>query len=162
MNKNLLVALCFLTLLASGCGKEQTASPPASDDKVAKKDDSAAPAKNDKDEKANVAAVEVEKGIALPAGFPPDIPVMPGAVVKTATPTNEGLSVQFTVASSLADSTKFYENKLREMGWGFDATMNVDTSKFLVKKGKGGFTVEVLNKEGGGSVVQVFVPKEKS
>ena len=161
MNKNHLIALCCLALLASGCSKEQPTPPPASDVSVTKKDDAAAPAKSDKDEKASVAAVESEKALVLPAGFPPDIPVMPGSTVKTATPTKDGLTVQFTVASSVADATKFYEKRLRESGWGFDVSMGVDTSKFLVKTGKGDFTVEVL-KDGDGSTVQVLVPKGKS
>ena len=162
MKKISLIALCVFALLALGCGKEQTISTQSGDVKVTKKGDSITFETKEKGEKVNVAVAGGDKGVALPEKFPSDVPVMPGAIVKVAMTTGDGMSVQFSVKASQADAVKFYEENLKAKGWAIEATMNMGASSMLsAKKGKRECVLNVVT-EGGGSIVQVMVPSEKS
>jgi hypothetical protein len=159
--KNSLIALCVFALLALGCGKETTVSTPAGDVKVTKKGDSITLETTDKGEKVNIAVAGDGQSVALPDKFPSDVPVMPGAIVKMAMSTDEGMSVQFSVKASQADAVKYYEENLKAKGWAIEATMNTGASSMMsAKKGRRECVLTVVT-EGGGSVVQVMVPSEK-
>lgn len=157
-----LTALCAFALLASGCGKETTVSTPTGDAKVTQKGNvTNIEMKSSKGEKVNIAASD--KGVALPEGFPNDIPVMPGAVVKMALTTGGNLSVHFSVKSTPADAMKFYEENLKAKGWKIDATMNMgEASMVSAEKDKRKCVLNIAKEDGGGAIVQVMVPSGKS
>ena len=161
MKKTGLTALCVFVLLAFGCGKETTVSTPAGPATVTQRGDATTiEMKSGKGEKVNITASD--KGVALPENFPGDIPLMPGAVVKMAMSTGDALSVQFSVKASQADAVKFYEENLKAKGWAIEGTMNMGASSMLsAKKGKRECVLTVAT-DGGGSLVQVMVPSEKS
>jgi hypothetical protein len=113
-----------------------------------------------KDAKVKISASD--KGVALPANFPADVPIMPGATVKMAMSTGDALSVTLGVAASQADALKYYEDNLKAKGWEIAATMNMgDTAMISAKKGKRECVMNV-GKDGSGSVVQLVAPLEKS
>lgn len=160
--KKSLIALCVFAVLAAGCGKEQTTSTSVGDVKVTKKGDNITFEMKGKDEKTNVSIAGSDKGVALPEKFPSDVPVMPGAIVKVAMTTGEGISVQFSVKANQADAVKFYEENLKAKGWTIEATMNsAGSSMMSAKKGNRECVLNVVT-ESGGSLVQVMVPSEKS
>jgi hypothetical protein len=161
MKKISLTALCVFALLALGCGKEPTVSTPAGDVKVTTKGDATTFEMKSKDDKVNVTIAGSDKGVALPDKFPSDIPVMPGAIVKVAMVTGEGMSVQFGVKSSQADAVKFYEENFKAKGWTIEATMNTGASSMMsAKKDKRECVLNIVP-EGAGSIVQVLVSSEK-
>jgi hypothetical protein len=160
--KKSLTVLCVFALLALGCGEKTTVSTPTGDVKVTKKGDAITFEVKGKDEKTNVAIAGSDTGVALPEKFPSDVPVMPGAIVKVAMTTGEGMSVQFSVKASQPDAVKFYEENLKAKGWTIEATMNsAGSSMMSAKKGKRECVLNVVT-ESGGSIVQVMVPSEKS
>jgi hypothetical protein len=161
MKKISLAALCAFALLASGCGKEEKVSAPATDIRVTKKGDAVTFEMKGKDEKTNVTIAGSDKGVPLPDKFPTDVPVMPGAIVKVAMATGEGMSVQFSVKASQADAVKYYEENLKTKGWTIEATMNSAASSMIsAKKGKRECVLNIIT-DAGGSIVQVLVPSEK-
>lgn len=161
MKRISLIALCAFVLLAFGCGKETTVSTPTGQATVTQKGDKTTiEMKSGTGEKVNISASD--KGVALPADFPGDIPVMPGAVVKMAMTTGGNLSVHFSVKASPADAMKFYEENLKAKGWKIDATMNMgDASMVSAEKEKRKCVLNIAKDDGGGSMVQVMVPGGK-
>jgi hypothetical protein len=156
--------LCGAIALAllGGCGKkEQSIATP--DGKVTVTQQGGGTTvemRSDKGDKMKVTASD--KGVALPANFPADVPIMPGATVKMAMTSGEALSVTFSVAASQADALKYYEDNLKAKGWEIAATMNMGESAMLsAKKGKRECVMNV-GKDGGGSMVQLVAPLEKS
>ncbi len=162
MKKNSLTVLCVFALLVLGCGEKTTVSTPSGEIKMTQKGDAITFEMKDQGEKMKVAISGSDKGVALPDKFPSDFPVMPGAIVKVAIATGEGMSVQFSVKASQADAVKFYEENLKAKGWKIEASMNTGASSMLsAKKGNRECVLNVVT-EGGGSIVQVMVPSEKS
>ncbi len=156
--------LCSAIALAllGGCGKkEQSVATP--DGKVTVTQQGGGTTvemRSDKGDKMKVTASD--KGVALPANFPADVPIMPGATVKMAMTSGDALSVTFSVAASQADALKYYEDNLKAKGWEIAATMNMGESAMLsAKKGKRECVMNV-GKEGSGSMVQLVAPLEKS
>lgn len=163
MKKNSLTALCVFSLFVSGCGEKTTVSTPTGDIKMSQKGDSITFEMKDKGEKTNVAISGSDKGVALPEKFPSDFPVMPGAIVKVAMTTGEGMSVQFSVKASQADAVKYYEENLKTKGWNIEASMNTGASSMMsAKKGNRECVLNVVTEKSGGSIVQVMVASEKS
>lgn len=150
-----------LALLA-GCGKkEQNVAVPGGKVTVTQQGGGTTmEMRSDKGDKVKVTASD--KGVALPANFPADVPIMPGATVKMAMTSGEALSVTFSVAASQADALKYYEDNLKAKGWEIAATMNMGESAMLsAKKGKRECVMNA-SKDGSGSMVQLVAPLEKS
>jgi hypothetical protein len=157
----ILCSAIALTLLG-GCGKkEQNVAVPGGTVKVTQQGGGTTmEMSSDKGDKVKVTASD--KGVALPANFPADVPIMPGATVKMAMTSGDALSVTFSVAASQADALKYYEDNLKAKGWEIAATMNMGESAMLsAKKGKRECIMNV-GKDGGGSMVQLVAPLEKS
>ena len=144
--------------LAGGCGKkEQNISVPGGGSaKVTQSGSSTTVEVSSQGEKLKVTASD--KGVALPDKFPADVPIMPGATIKMAASSGEGLSVSFSVAASQADALKYYQDNLKAQGWEIEATMTMgDAAMLSAKKGKRECAVNVA-KEGSGSMVQLMAP----
>jgi hypothetical protein len=156
-----LCAAVVLALLA-GCGKkEQNVAVPGGNVTVKQQaGGTTMEMTSDKGDKVKISASD--KGVALPANFPADVPIMPGATVKMAMTSGDALSVTFSVAASQADALKYYEDNLKAKGWEIAATMNMgDTAMLSAKKGKRECIMNV-GKDAGGSMVQLVAPLEKS
>jgi len=156
--------LCSAIVLAllGGCGKkEQNVAVPGGNVKVTQQGGGTTmEMSSSKGEKMKITASD--KGVALPANFPADVPIMPGATVKMAMSSGDALSVTFSVAASQADALKYYEDNLKAKGWEIAATMNMGESAMLsAKKGKRECVMNV-GKDGSGSMVQLVAPLEKS
>jgi hypothetical protein len=147
--------------LAGGCGKkEQNIATPGGNVKVTQQGSGTTIEMTGKDEKVKITASD--KGVALPANFPADVPIMPGATVKMAMSSGDALSVAFSIPGSQADALKYYEDNFKAKGWEIAATMNMgDTAMISAKKGKRECVMNV-GKEGSGSIVQLIAPLEKS
>jgi hypothetical protein len=156
--------LCGAIVLAllAGCGKkEQNVAVPGGNVTVTQQGGGTTmEMRSDKGDKVKVTASD--KGVALPANFPADVPIMPGATVKMAMSSGDALSVAFSVAASQADALKYYEDNLKAKGWTIETTMNMnDTAMLSAKKGKRECVMNA-SKDGSGSMVQLVAPLEKS
>ena len=125
--------LCSAIALAllGGCGKkEQNVAVPGGNVTITQQaGGTTMEMRSDKGEKVKVTASD--KGVALPANFPADVPIMPGATVKMAMTSGDALSVTFSVAASQADALKYYEDNLKSKGWEIAATMNMGEAAML-------------------------------
>jgi hypothetical protein len=156
---SVLLACCASLALASGCGKkEKSVSTPDGKVTVTQQGSGATMEVTTKDGKATVTANE--KGVALPANFPNDVPIMGGATVTMAMESGGNLSVHLRTTAPVAEAATFYENGLRAQGWEIEATMKMgDSTMVAAKKGKRDCAVTVA-KDSGGSIVQLTVPRE--
>ena len=162
MKKISLTALCVFSLFVIACGEKTTVSTPTGDIKMTQKGDAVTFEMKDKGEKTNLAISGSEKGVALPEKFPSDFPVMPGAIVKVAMTTGDGMSVQFSVKASQADAVKDYEENLKAKGWNIEASMHMGESSMMsAKKGNRECVLNLVTDKGG-SIVQVMLASEKS
>ncbi|MSU47146.1 MAG: hypothetical protein EXS42_08520 [Lacunisphaera sp.] len=58
-----------------------------------------------------------EKGVALPPGFPKDVPLFKDALVIAAATIGSTFQVQTTFKAPMAEAIKFYAEKLKSEGW---------------------------------------------
>lgn len=152
----LLGGVIALALLV-GCGKkEQNIAVPGGKATVTQQGSSTTVEVSSQGEKIKVTASD--KGVALPDKFPADVPIMPGAIVKMAASSGDGLSVTLSVAASPADALKYYQDNLKAKGWEIEATMAMGEATMLsAKKDKRECVVNIA-KDGSGSAVQLMAP----
>jgi hypothetical protein len=143
--------------LLGGCGKkEQNIAVPGGSAKVTQQGSSTTVEVSSQGEKVKVTASD--KGVALPDKFPADVPIMPGATIKMAASSGDGLTVNFSVAASQADALKYYQDNLKAKGWEIEATMMMgDAAMLSAKKDRRECVVNVA-RDGSGSVVQLMAP----
>jgi hypothetical protein len=160
MKRNQIAAICVLAVLAAGCGKEeQTISTPSGDVKVSKQG-ATTTVEVKGGEKMKITAGD--KGVALPATFPADVPMMPGAALKAVMTSGENLIVHYSIGASQAEAMKYYEENLKARGWKIEGTMNMGESAMVqAKKDKRDCIVTVV-KESTGTSVQLALPNGKS
>ena len=65
----------------------------------------------------NAATSATVESRALPADFPKDIPLYPGATVNGAASGTRGLGASFSTADAPDSVAEFYESELKEQGW---------------------------------------------
>jgi hypothetical protein len=160
MKKPIVVALTVLAALSFGCGKsEKTYTTPGGEVKVKQKSGEVTYEATGKDgEKLTVAAGD--KGIALPADFPKDVPIIKGATVKVSMTQGKQLVVHLHVSVPVADAAKFYNDELKAQGWAIESTMNAgDMSMVHAKKGNRQCSVAAA-KESDGTLVQLAISQE--
>ena len=103
MRKTVTAACCACLVLAYGCGKdEKTVSTPQGDAKITTKGDVSTVELAGKDVK--VTAASGDGGVALPANFPKDVPIIKGGVVKMAMVAGENLSVHLSAPMSMTEA----------------------------------------------------------
>jgi len=153
-----LAAACAWLVLAFGCGKEEkTVSTPRGDVTVTTRGDVTTVEVTGKDGKFT--ASSAEGGVALPADFPKDVPIIKGGVVKMAMVAGPNLSVHVEAPASVAEAGKYYEDSLKAQGWKIEAAMNMGDSMMIsARKGKRECAVTIA-KEGKGSALQLMVPR---
>jgi hypothetical protein len=124
----LIAAACCVLLLMAGCGQpEQDA-----DARARQMEQMAAERGIDIDVSIDTASGEeqvvidrsvggmqatVGKNLDLPAGFPDDVPVMPGVAIHAANETPVGFMVQGSTDQSAAQIAAFYAAELPKLGW---------------------------------------------
>ncbi len=161
MMQNLVViALSLLVILLSGCGKsEKTYTTPGGEVKVQQKGGEVTYQATGKDgEKMTVSASD--KGIALPADFPKDVPILKGATVRVSMTQGKQQIVHLYVSGSVAEAAKFYNDELKSQDWAIESTMNAgDVSMVNAKKGNRQCNVTAA-KESNGTLVQLAISQE--
>ena len=162
MKKPVVIGLTVLVAFSFGCDRsEKTYKTAEGEVKVKQKSGEVTYEASGKDkEKLTVAAGN--KGIALPADFPKDVPILNGGTVKVAMTQGKKMVVHLYVAAPVADAAKFYDDELKGRGWVIESTMNAgDVSMVSAKKGNRRCSVTAA-KESDGTLVQLALSQEGS
>lgn len=160
MYKKLAIALATVAAITFGCGKSDTYKVKDSEVTVNKKDGQVTFESASKDGKVTVTAGK--EGVALPDGFPKDVPIYKGAVVQVASTQGKMMLVHLSVSAPVADALKYYQDQLKEQGWEISSTMNMGEGSMLAaKKGERQCTALVM-KQDKGTMVQLSVTQEGS
>ena len=69
-----------------------------------------------------------EGGLALPEGFPKDVPIYPGSTVSVSAAVQDGMHVSLKTADASTKVAAFYKEKLKADGWQIESTMNTEES----------------------------------
>jgi len=73
-----------------------------------------------------------EGGVALPDGFPKDVPLYPGATPTVTNSNAEVTTVMLTTADAAAKVSAFYKEKLAAAGWTTKNTLDMPTGSMIV------------------------------
>jgi len=161
MKKQWIIGLAALVGLSLGCGKsEKTYNTPEGQVKVKEKSGEVTYEATTKEGKFTLAAGD--KGVALPANFPADVPILKGATVKAAMTQGGQMVIHLHAAGSIADATTFYNDALKSQGWEIETTMNMGGTAMVSAKKSGRQCNVVASKDGDGTLVQVMVSQEGS
>jgi hypothetical protein len=111
--------------------------------------------KADVDIKNGTTRVQTKDGVVtvgeqqLPADWPKDVPVYPGAKVQVSGTSNtNGAASMFTIPGGKADVVSFYKQKLVEEGWVIDVAADMGASS-IVSASKDQRTIAVQIAESG-------------
>lgn len=133
----LFVTTLAMLALASGCGR-----------------DKAQVAVNTKDAKITVAGGNAS--VALPDNFPKDVPIMPGASVKSVIKTQDVTSVTATVSASPQEAAKYYQDSLTSQGWKVENTLAVNNVTMMtVAKDKREVTLQIGTSDGKTAAIMI-------
>ncbi|MBI3565375.1 MAG: hypothetical protein HY079_09285 [Elusimicrobia bacterium] len=137
-------ALAAAALAASACGKKsETVTMKTSDGKVA--------------------VTASDSGVALPAEFPKDVPVMKGAVVKAVMGSAEqgNLIVMASSPAPFAEVVAYYEAGLKEQGWTKSSSTNTGEGAIMTLKKDGRDLMLTIAKDGKDTSIQLALPTRK-
>src|SRR5262249_27689823 len=101
-------------------------------------------------------------GVALPDGFPKDVPIYKGATVQVASKQDRMMLVILNVDASAADALKYYQDQLKEQGWEINTTMNMGEGTMLVAKKGERQCSALVRKQDKGTMVQLSAAAEGS
>jgi len=151
----LAIAICF------GCKKSTTVTGPSGERAtVTNKGDNAEVTIEDRDGK-KVTIKGGARGVALPEGFPKDVPIYPGATVASSVAQEKQFHITLKAGDDVAQVADHYAAKLKENGWKIEATVNVaDAKMFSAKKDKRAVSV-IVSPEGGKAIVAITVVENK-
>lgn len=138
------IALAAAVLAAAGCGKKsETVTMKTSDGKV------------------NIAVNE--SGVALPADFPKDVPVMKDAVVKAVMGAGEqgNLIVMLSASAPFADVVSYYQQSLKAQGWTTESSTNTGEGAMSTHKKAGRDLMLTVAKDGKDTNIQIALPNHK-
>lgn len=92
--------------------------------------------------------------VALPEGFPQDVPIYPAAKVTTSGKTPETMSVVLATTDPAKKVLDFYNEKLKANTWNIQATVNTEEGGMVTAaKGKSTCSVHVGRGDGQTTVV---------
>ena len=147
-------------LAVGGCGRSKTYNGP-NGEKVTVDKDNGSVEINATDKEGGNVKFSAGKGVSLPADFPKDAPVYPGAKAIMNTNNKEGMSVMLETSDAPDKVAAFYEKNLKEQGWTTEASVKTEQSTTITnKKEKRTLAVNIL----GGSdktMIQLMVRQEK-
>ena len=145
MNRPSIVLLLSASCLWIGCGRKSTTvtGPDGSKATVTQKGDGTEiTITGDKGKTVRVAGSE--SGVALPEGFPKDVPVYAGAKVTTSMKSEDITTVVLTTTDPAKKVMDFYGEKLKANGWDIKTTMNTEEGGMVMAtKGKSTCTVYI-------------------
>jgi len=101
---------------------------------------------------------------SLPADFPADVPIHPGATsIESSSVPEEGVLVSFRSQEAAQAVFDFYKTKLAEQGWTVEGEMSSsDQHMLLAGKGARKTSVLVADGEGGGTEVTLTLTEDRS
>lgn len=159
MPTKLLILLSALLLVTAGCGKKTSRKTSVGGLTVDQKGDVTSMEFKGKDGEPGMKATASEKGVALPDGFPKDVPLFKDALVTMANTMGEMLQLKTTFKAPLEEGMKFYEEKLKSEGWEVSAMKMEGANMVTGKKGKRQCTV-MFSTEDKMTVAVIMVPVE--
>lgn len=156
----LLAACCAGLFLASGCGQDEKAvSTPQGELRITGKGDVSTMELAGKDIK--VTSTSGEGSVALPPDFPADMPVIKGGKIRMAAVMGPNISVHLIAPVTVGEAGKYYEDSLKAKGWKIEAAISMGDSMMIsASKGKRKCAVTIGREEGGGSLLQLVVPRD--
>lgn len=134
------LSLCSLALLLAGCG----GGTPAKDVQI----------NPNGTVKVTTSEGTAQTGGSVPADWPSDAPVYPGATVAFSASTNPatgtaGFGLMLTTDASADDVAAFYKKELTVQGWTIDADMNAGvTTVISAKKDARAIGISITGSEG--------------
>jgi hypothetical protein len=147
--KRLAAILMLLVFCAVGCGRKTTTSTAPDGSKATvtpKADGSEVTVTGPKGETVRVATGK--SNVALPEGFPKDVPIYSPANVTTSAKVQNTMSVVLATADEGAKVLGFYSEQLKAGGWQMGGTMNSDQGGMLsATKGESTCTIYVGHDE---------------
>jgi hypothetical protein len=147
--------LAALLVLGAGCGRKATYEGKDGKVTIDKKSGEASYEVTTKEGKMKMSTSEA--GVALPDGFPKDVPIYKGAKVQMALNQGKQIMVQLMVSASQQDAGKYYQDEMKSQGWTNESAMNMPEMTMLqFKKEKRTCGVHVM-KQDKGSMVQIVV-----
>lgn len=139
----LVLALPLATVMA--CGSEETIETEQGTVTVDRDDDTMSFSVDGKDK----LQVKAGEDIALPDGFPEDVPVYPKSTLVTSMATPDGVMVSSRSSADAGDVLAFYKKELGSKGWTVEAEMNMGPQRMLsFSKGDRQATVTISSDEG--------------
>ena len=125
-------ALIALVALSFGCGKSET-SRDATSRSTAKPGTRA----------------YADTSIALPDGFPKDVPIMKNATLKASLGGGDRMVVQLNTISSIREVTDFYNAELKKEGWTVESAPGTGDVVISAKKGRTQCSVTITSDKKG-------------
>jgi hypothetical protein len=159
MFKKLTITLALVAAVAFGCGKKSTYQTKDGEVTVDKKNGQVTFESKSKD--GNVTVSANKAGVALPDGFPKDLPIYRGAVVQVASTQGQTMMVHLNVSDSVAEVLKYYQDQLKEQGWEIESSMNMGEGSMIAAKKADRKCTAMVMKQDKGSMVQLTVTQEK-
>ena len=101
-----------------------------------------------------------EGGLAVPDGFPKDVPVYPGSTVTMSMAAKDGMHVALKTADPSGKVVAFYNEKLKASGWEIEATMNTGESSMVSGKKDKRSVVAVTGRDSDGTTITLTVQPE--
>ena len=152
--------LAAATVIVCGCNKSPTYE--TKDGEVTVDKSSGQVTFEGKTKDGNVKVTASETGVALPEGFPKDVPIYTGAKVQMASTQGKTMMVHLNLSAPVAEALKYYQDHLKEQGWEIESTMNMgEGSMVAAKKGDRKCSAVIL-KQDKGAMVQLAVTQEES
>ena len=159
MCKKVAIRLTVVALVVCGCGKSSSYKTKDGEVTVDKKSGEVTFESKTKDGNVKISASET--GVALPEGFPKDVPVYKDATVQMASTQGKTMMVHLSVSAPVAEALKYYQDQLKDQSWEINSTMNMgEGSMITAKKGDRQCSAVIL-KQDKGTMVQLSVTQEK-
>lgn len=157
MPTKLLISLAALLLVTAGCGKKTSQKTSVGGVTMEQKGDVATVEYKGKAGEPGMKVTASEKGVALPATFPKDIPLFKDSVVDVASTMADTMTVHTTFKASWEEAMQFYADKLKAEGWKVDSVMNFGDNGIVVAKKDTRQCSVMLAKDDKQSVAQIML-----
>jgi hypothetical protein len=102
-----------------------------------------------------------EGGVALPEGFPKDVPIYPGAKVLTSVKTQDAMTVALQTSDQADKVSAFYKEQMKAGGWEIKTTMDMPQGTMLMGEKGGQALHAMVVSDNKATTVTLTVTKEK-
>jgi len=96
-------------------------------------------------------------GVALPDGFPKDVPIYPGSAVTMSASTKDGMQVVLKTPDPSDKVAAFYKEKLKGAGWELETSLSGEGSSMVSGKKDQRSVGAVVGRDSGGSAVTLMI-----